>query len=170
MFYSYKPKGLPMNFEKHTPTQLNEHVENQESFDVGFDVIHTFNMTSAILKQIDADIAAEEASIKSALAASNTKIAKLRAAREVVSGYGDIQQDESEGIARISLADKIENVILDRGPSDAGSIYSALEAAGHSTTANAVSTTLSRMKGVDRMTNENGQWDFTARRRKALFK
>jgi len=69
------------------------------------------------------------------------------------------------------LADKIEMAIMGAGePLEANEVFGRLVKSGHETTQATVNTTLSRMKVAERVVNDGGKWDVTAKRRRALSK
>lgn len=122
-------------------------------------------MANSILPKLDADIAKQRA----IMAAAQTELERLTALREYAARYeGDETDSNVEAEARRSLASRIEELLFEVGPLESSEIYNQLSSRGIETTQNSVNTTVSRMKVKTSITNEEGKWDLTLRRRKQL--
>jgi hypothetical protein len=99
------------------------------------------------------------------------ELRKLQAAREVIVALGDEDGgSDGEETQPVKLTDMIENIILHGGPMASAVILEQTEQRGHEATRGTVYTTLSRMKANDRLLNDDGKWDLTAKRRRQLSK
>jgi hypothetical protein len=132
-------------------------------------------MNDTMLTRINARIAAAEAEITAVtkqLEAAQERLRRLQITRDVL-GEEEVDEDNDDvgETRRVWLADKIEMAIMGAGePLEANEVFGRLVNSGHETTQATVNTTLSRMKVAERVVNDGGKWDVTAKRRRALSK
>ena len=123
-------------------------------------------MALDVITKLEADITAakaEVASCEAQLAAAEARLVKLLTAREILVSYGEAEVDDDVTARRATLADRIEQALLTKGPATPAEILQRLSAIGVITTQAAISTTLSRMKAAQRVTNVSGRWQVVAR-------
>lgn len=119
-------------------------------------------MTSNVISKLEADIVAarEEVTAHEAqLAAAQSRLAKLLSAKEILLQYGVATDPDAEGTSNKTLADRIEQLLTEKGPTRPSNIHKMLDELHVSTTQAAVNTTLSRMKAAHRATNLSGLWE-----------
>ena len=119
-----------------------------------------------VIAKLDEDIAAAKAEValfEAQLAATEAKLAKLLTAREIFASYGVVDADRKEFVRKVTLADRIEQALMTKGPAGPAEVRRRLADADVHTSQAAVHTTLSRMKTAGRVTNASGRWRVTTR-------
>ena len=99
----------------------------------------------------------EIADVELKLVALNKKLEELRIAERVLVALSDNDDDDEESEEVHTIADMVENAVAD-GALEAHEIYEKILSGGRRTTLNSITSTLSRMKGEQRVLNEEGKW------------
>jgi hypothetical protein len=133
--------------------------------------------SAGVFDRLDAEISAVEAE----LVATQSRLTKLRSAREVLAEYHGpatfvstskrrtppAREESQRETSRVTLQERIEKA-LSEGPIRRGELLSRVLAAGARTTEAAITTTLSRMHTRGDVTNVDGNWSVSPQRRAKL--
>jgi hypothetical protein len=140
-------------------------------------VLSPLTSSAGVFDRLDAEISAVEAE----LAATQSRLAKLRSAREVLAEYHGpatfvptnkrrvppAREESQRETSRVTLQERIEKA-LSEGSIRRGEILNRVLATGAKTTEAAITTTLSRMHTRGDVTNVDGNWSISPQRRAKL--
>jgi hypothetical protein len=134
-------------------------------------------ISGGVVEKIDAEISVIEAE----LAAKQSRLSKLRSARELLAEYHEPavprhggtndaapkREAAKSAARRLSLQDRIERALLD-GPTRRAELLGRVLGTGAETTTAAITTTLSRMRAKGDVINVDGNWNISPQRRANL--